>query len=734
MKYGYKSSHILSCVVKHQLPGRIRIYCEALRFLVEEGDTLENDFQALFGIQSAKITPVTRSILIYYDSDTLNEEEIIEYISRIIAKYSIKVYKEERLLKNKEQVKERNLNEEPLGEILTRIVASGVTLFFSLLSRPKGLVRPGHFLKRFSSIPALTSLSLSLPILKNGLTSLIKDGRPNADTLSSTAIISSLLAGRDTSALVIILLAETAEFLTAYSMDRTRKAIKTLLAVGEEQVWLLKEDGSQEKVPTESLEEGNLIVVHTGEKISVDGVIIEGEALIDQSAITGEYMPVKKKEKAEVFSGTAIRSGTITVKALKVGDQTAVARIVKLVEEASHRKAYIQAFADKFSARFIPVNFFLAIIVYLATKSASRALNMLIIDYSCGVRLSTATALTAAIASSARQGVLIKGSNYIEQMASIDTLILDKTGTVTKGKPNVTTVYSANLDISDKELIKKAATVEKTSSHPLAQAILQKAREEAIRIPSPGKIETVLGKGIHGQVGEKRITVGNRKLMEELKIDLHQVHPVVARIATRGESIVYIAQDKELIGILGIQDNLKDNVKKAINRLRLIGIDDVILLTGDAEQQAESVAGKIAADRFHAEILPEDKSEVVLQLQSNGYPVIMVGDGINDAPALAYADVGIAMGNTRTDVAMEAADITITRDDPLLIPSVIRMSSKTMQIIKQNFATAIGVNSLGLVLGSVGLLPVFWGAVLHNATTIAVVANSARMFFHKMGK
>ncbi|AHC14104.1 Lead, cadmium, zinc and mercury transporting ATPase, Copper-translocating P-type ATPase [Salinispira pacifica] len=735
MQYGTESKHILACTIRHNIEGRVRIHCKALAYLDQELSEVTQALKNINGINTVAITALTTNLLINYDEKTLTIYEITDHVSSIISKFAIKVYKEDRLRKNREQVSERNLNEESPQDILKRIIISGVALIFSWFKKGKtGAPGPENLLSRFTNIQSITSLSLSGPILKNGLISLIKDGRPNADTLSSTAIIASIVTGRATSALIIILLAEIAEFLTAYSMDRTRKAIKTLLEVGEDYVWRLTEDGTQVRVPIEELNVGDSIVVHTGEKISVDGHITEGSAVIDQSAITGEYMPVKRKKGEAVFSGTVLRSGTITVQAERCGDETAVARIIKLVEEASHRKATIQAFADKFSAQFIIVNFLLALIVYMTTRSSTRALNMLIIDYSCGVRLSTATALTASIASSARQGVLIKGSNYIEQLATVDTVVMDKTGTVTEGKPAVTTVYPSHSAIDNKQILELAAAVEETSSHPLAHAILNRAKKERLSIPPHDKAETIMARGIKAVVRGQTIAVGSKRFMEDLKIDLHNVLTTVNRVAARGESVVYIARGSELVGILGIQDNLKDNVKKSVNRLRQIGIDDIILLTGDVEQQAEAIADKITADRYHAEILPEDKSEVVLQLQSLGYPVIMVGDGINDAPALAYADVGIAMGSTRTDVAMEAADITITKDNPLLIPATIKMSKKTMAIIKQNFGIAIGVNTLGLIMGSMGILPVFWGAVLHNTTTIAVVANSARMFFNDMEK
>jgi cation-transporting P-type ATPase C len=357
---------------------------------------------------------------------------------------------------------------------------------------------------------------------------------------------------------------------------------------------------------------------------------------------------------------------------------------------------------------------------------------MLIIDYSCGVRLSTATALSAAIATAARNGILVKGSNYVEMLAEADTIILDKTGTVTEGRPQVTSVVPLKDGASERHLIELAAAAEETSTHPLAIAIVDRLRRSNWRSPAHGKAEISVGRGISVPVDGVTVRVGSRAYMREAGVDVQVAGEAAARLVQRGEQTVYVARGQELLGLVGIQDTLREDMKKALNRLRAVGMDDIILLTGDVEQHAELVANRMAMDRYKAEVLPEDKSEVVLRLQQKGTRVVMVGDGINDAPALAYADVGIAMGRASTDVAVEAADLTIASDDPLKIPGIIRLSQSTMRVVKQNFATAIGVNTLALVLASIGKLPVVWGAAIHNACTVAVVLNSLRLLFHDM--
>jgi cation-transporting P-type ATPase C len=701
--------------------------------LQAEAEDIEALVSNIEGVRSASFSPLTANILFYYDPAKLTVEELRRSCESILSTYSLQAYKAEREEQTHITVMERRLQEEPISEMVTRVVVTTVTLLFTFLGGGASRAT-GGMLRRLFTLPALTSLSFSGSIFKSGLDSLIRTRRPNADTLSATAIVSSLLAGRGTSALTIIWLANIAELLTAFSMERTRKAIRQMLSVGEEMVWRLDDEDRPEKVPIEQIQVAERILVHTGEKISVDGVAQRGEALVDQASITGEFLPVRKTAGDKVFAGTVLKNGHLIIKAEKVGDETAVSRIIHMVEEAQHKKAYVQALADRFSARFIPVNFALALLVFLITRSVTRALNMLIIDYSCGIRLSTATALSASIGSAASHGVLVKGSNYLEMLAEADTLILDKTGTITEGRPQVTTILPINASFDPRRVVELAAAAEETSGHPMAMAVLEKLRSSGWRIPGHSDTKVHAGKGIETRMDGNRILVGSRRFMEENGINYSSIHDKVSHMATGGESTIYVAQDQNLVGIIGIQDALKENMKKALNRVRSSGFDDIILLTGDVEQQAEIMAGRMAMDRYEAEVLPEGKAEVVLRLQSKGVRVVMVGDGINDAPALAYANVGIAMGGTRTDIAMEAAGITITRDEPLLIPSVINLAQTTMKIIKQNFAAAVGINTIGLVLASLGILPVFWSAVLHNATTVLVVLNSGRLLFYDVDK
>lgn len=725
------TNYLLSCEVRHRIRGRIRIRSRALKYLGVLRQEIEEQLLQVRYIKRVEISQITGSIVIYFEDASLTDQNLIALLQNTLNAYLVEINKNEKNVNGSKYVIERKLQEESPKEIIQRMLAAGLLLSYNIF-KPTSMSLMG--IRRFFNYNTLATLSLAMPVLKNGFLSLVKNKRPNADTLSSTAILSSIALGREKTALTIMILEEFAELLTVYTMQKTRGAIKDMLSVGESYVWKTMEDDSVKKIPIEEVQKGDCILVQTGEKISVDGVIFKGEALIDQSSITGEYMPVTKRQGEEVFAGTIIKNGSITVEAIKVGDDRAVSRIIKLVEEANFNKADIQSYADTFSAQLIPLNFLLAGIVYISTRNIQKALSMLVIDYSCGIRLSTATAFSAAINTAAKNGILIKGSNYIEELSKSDTVIFDKTGTITEGKPKVQTLQVFGKRIKENRMLSLAAAAEETSSHPLAVAILNEMKDRGLNIPKHQDAVVVVSKGMGALVGKDTIRVGSKKYMEENNISLEESYDVVRGILHRGEIIIYVARNKELIGVIGVSDPPRENIKKAMNRLRNQGIDDIVLLTGDLRQQAETIASRMSMDRYESELLPEDKAKNILKFQSMGSKVIMIGDGINDAPALSYANVGLALGSSRTDIAMEAADITITSDDPLLVPGVIGLSKKTIATIKENFAMAIGINSFALVLGATGILPAIYSSVLHNATTILVVGNSLKLLKYDVNK
>lgn len=726
---GKKQTPLMKVTVVHSLPGRIRLRSKALTYLSKISDELVSDIKKCTSFNSVEYTPETGGLLINYDMQHLTSEDVVEIIESQIGTYSLLVYQVHRESENALTVNERRLQDASVGGMAKRIaVTAGALAFYGIKCRVCPLpIAVGK--NCMLNVPALLSLGLSVDIFKSGIESLLVSKKPNADTLTATAVATALLTGRSLSALTTILLSDIAELMTAYTIANTRSAIKDMLGSGDDSHFVVREDGSLELKSVDKINKDDVVSVQTGDKLSVDGIVIEGEAYIDQAAITGEFYPAHKISGQQVYAGTILKSGQLYVKVNRVGDETTVSRIVHMVEDAVSKKAEIQTYMDRFSAQLIPVNFALAGLMYVFTKDINRSLSMMIIDYSCGVRLSTATALSASIYNAARNGVLIKGGNYVETLAKADALVLDKTGTITEGRPKITSIITAE-GFSEREVLELASAAEEDSSHPLAYAILERVRKSGYSIPLHGMITTEVGKGVSTTVDDNTVYVGNRKYMKFSQIDMRDFLKEAQTLEQHGETVVYVALNDKCIGVLGIHDALKENMKRALNRLRNMGFDDIRLLTGDLAFQAEKVASRMHMDDFQAELMPEDKARTVLSMQANGANVIMIGDGINDAPALAYADVGIAMGNTRTDVAIESASVTIANDDPLLIPSAVQMSRKTMNIIKQNFAMVIGVNTLGIFLSGMGIIPVIWSSVLHNSSTIMVVMNSGRLLIN----
>lgn len=580
---------------------------------------------------------------------------------------------------------------------------------------------------------SLFVLGIARNVIRSGIDGLIKNGQPNADTLTSTAVIASVLAGKPESSLSLMTLSNVAEMLTIYAAERARKHISSLLKLDQQFVWRVADDGHEEKMPIEQIKVNDVIAVHTGEKICVDGIVISGNAAIDQASITGESNPAMKGEHDVVYAGSVVQGGQLTVLVQKVGDDTSLARIVHLVEDAQTRRAPVQNFADRMANMLVPISFIGAAIVYGATRDWQRVLNLLFIDFSCGLKLSTATAISAAVATAAKQGILIKGGNYIEALADIDTVVMDKTGTITIGMPKISAVYTVE-GVCEKELILLAASAEIHSVHPLAVAILNYVEEKGWQVPDHIDSDTVVAHGMEANVADfenfkgGNIIVGSRHFMTDRNVsDLDNFED---KNIPAGYNILYAARDNKLMGVIVINDPIRPQMKKTFNQMRRHGIDEIVMLTGDSKDVAATVAQKMGLDSYFAEILPEDKANIVNYLQRNGH-VLMVGDGINDAPALAFADVGVALGGRRTDIAVESSDITINSDNPTKLMDALELGQNTMRLIRQNFTATITINSAAMLLGALGKINPLVAAIIHNTATLAVVLNSARILMAK---
>ena len=599
----------------------------------------------------------------------------------------------------------------------------------------------------FASVKVLRSLlvlAISRNFIKTGIGGLIEERQPNADTLTTTAVIASVLAGKPESSLMLLALSNGAEMLTSYAAEKARTHISGLLSLGQRDVWLVEKTPKGEverKVPVEEVRPGDTIAVHAGEKIVIDGRVLRGNAAVTQASVTGESAPAMKKEGTPVYAGSVVEAGELVIAVEKVGSDTSLAHIVHLVEEAQTRRAPVQNFADQMANYLVPVSFLGAAIVYGATRDWGRVLNLLFIDFSCGLKLSTATAMSAAIAAAAKRGILVKGGNYIEALARTDTVVLDKTGTLTVGIPEITFIRTAS-GVTEKEMILLAASAEEHSVHPLAVAIQKYVEEKAWQAPQHRSSKTIVARGMLAEVPDFEdftggtIRVGSRRFLQENGV----TDPEDLAASTSGKNVLFVARDTRLIGVIGIEDPIRPKMKKTLNQLRRCGVDEIVMLTGDSKAVAAEVARDMDVDSYHAEILPEDKSRYVNELKQRG-TVMMVGDGINDAPALAFADVGVSLGGRQTDIAAESSAVTIHGEDPIRLVEALRLGRRTMHLVHQNFKATLLVNSSAMLLGALGAISPLAAAAIHNTATLAVVLNSCRiltpeggMFARKMAK
>lgn len=537
---------------------------------------------------------------------------------------------------------------------------------------------------------------------------------------------------------VIITLILLGKSLEAVSKGRTSEAIKKLIGLVPKTAIVIHNDIEIE-MPIEEVEAGDIIVVKPGEKIPVDGVVLEGLTSVDESMLTGESIPVEKKDGDKVYGASLNKNGSIRFRATKVGSDTVLAQIIKLVEEAQGSKAPIAQMADIVSGYFVPAVFAIAalsaIAWYIAGQdtvfSLSIFIAVLVIACPCSLGLATPTAIMVGTGRGAEYGVLFKGGAALETTHKIKTIVFDKTGTITEGQPEVMDIITTAL-VDKNEILQLAASAEKGSEHPLGEAIVRAADKKGLSFIKPDKFHALPGRGIEAEIEGKALLLGNRKLMEDRKIDLLNLEKESDRLASEGKTPMYIAVDNQLTGIIAVADIIKESSARAISKLHDMGIE-VVMITGDNRRTAEAIAKQVGIDRVLAEVLPKDKAEVVKKLQAEGKKVAMVGDGINDAPALAQADIGIAIGSG-TDVAIESADIVLMRSDLMDVPTAIQLSKRTIANIKQNLFWAFGYNVAGIPVAA-GLLYAFGGPTLSpmfaaaamSLSSVSVLTNALRL-------
>lgn len=537
--------------------------------------------------------------------------------------------------------------------------------------------------------------------------------------MSATAYIDDYLAAAIVGWMMII-----GEAIEDITLEKTRNAVRELITLTPSSA-TVKRDGQWKVLPLSKISKGDIVLVKPGERISVDGIVASGTSAVNEAAITGESMPVDKTEGSEVYAGTINQSGALEISVDKVGAETTLGKIIRVIKEAEDNKGQRQKVADKFAVYFTPIILLLALLVYIFTGELIRSITVLVIACPCALVLATPTAVVASVGNAAQKGVLVKGGITLESAGQLTSILVDKTGTLTEGKPSVVNIKSfADKEIN--EVLCLAASAEEKSSHPIATAIINKADELGLSLLSTAEFTMEAGCGVRVLIENREVKVGNERIID--RNIPSKISDYLVDRKSRGETVLLVIVDDSIIGAIAIADTVRENASEALKSIKRDGVKKIIMLTGDNHQTAEVIAKELGITDFKAELLPEEKLAVVRNLQQRGEIVAMIGDGINDSPALVLADVGIAMGAAGTHVAIEASDIALMGDDLLMVPQILGLSRKTLQIIKQNiWVFAVLVNLVGIVLSSIGNITPITAAIIHNLASVAVVANSARL-------
>jgi Cu+-exporting ATPase len=702
---------------------------------------VEKQLGSLEGVHSAAVNLASERASVEYDSEKIKTSDLIKAVEAI--GYKAERAEELSVDREKEQ-REKEIRRLRLELVISAILTA--PLLFSMLLMITNIDIPFFHNEYFQLIVATpVQFIIGFRFYKNAYRAL-RSGSANMDVLiamGTTAayfysIYNAFFAPHEgmmkelyfESSAVIITLILFGKYLEAVAKGRTSEAIKKLMGLQAKTARVIR-DGREEDIPIEEVVPGDVIVVRPGEKIPVDGRILEGDSAVDESMLTGESLPVEKTAGDHVVGATINRFGTFRLEATRVGKDTVLSQIIKMVEDAQGSKAPIQKIADRVSGVFVPVVLAIALVTLLAwyliagdLTGIVSAVSVLVIACPCALGLATPTAIMAGTGKGAENGILIKGGEHLEMTYRLNAVVLDKTGTITKGQPEVTDVIP--LGSMDRgELLRMAAAAEKNSEHPLGEAIYEQGKKEPGTVPEAEQFAAIPGKGVRAVVEGRQIYIGTRKLMQEAGIDTGSAENVIAGLEDDGKTAMLMAADGRLEAVIAVADTLKESSKDAIDELKKMGIE-VYMITGDNKRTASAIAKQAGITNVLAEVLPEDKAEEVGKLKKQGMKVAMAGDGINDAPALVAADIGIAMG-TGTDVAIEAADITLLRGDLMLIPAAIRLSKMTMRKIKQNLFWAFIYNIIGIPVAAFGLLnPMIAGGAM-AFSSVSVVTNSLRL-------
>ena len=700
--------------------GRIRLHAPWFRGDSRRAVAIEDAVEQVTGVRAAHAYPRTASIVIWYSPKRCERSELFTAIETAAG-----------LPRELVPVRTPRSADIANADVL-RMTVGGLAL--ALLGIRRYVFARPPLLGPSSRLAATgVTIFTGYPFLRGALRTLRGGRSAGTDLLVSAATIASLVLRENVVALTVLWLLNIGEYLQDLTLRRTRRAIANLLQGNQDTTWVRLADGTEVEMATAELRVGDEVVIHDQVALPIDGVIVDGDAIVDQSAITGENLPVAVSADTRVYAGSVVMRGRLVVRAEAVGSETTIGRIIARVEEAQHDRAAIQTVGESFSRRFVPASFLLSAATLLVTRDVRRAMTMLLVACPCAVGLSTPTAISAAIGNGARRGILIKGGSHLEQAGRVDAIVFDKTGTLTIGRPVVTNLVAFHKDWEPEQVLAYAASSEIHSRHPLAEAVIRSTQERHIEIPPHEECEVLVGLGMRTWADGRTLLLGSPSLLRQEKVRVtKKATEWVDTLRRQSETPLLLAVDGKLVGLISLRDEIRPEAVEVLQRLRANGVRRIVMLTGDHPDAAAAVAERLGITEWRAEVLPDDKLEMVRLLRDEGHTVAMVGDGVNDAPALAEADIGIAMGLGGTDVAVETADVALASDDLSRLLDVRDLGSRAVDVIRQNYAMSIAVNAIGLVIGAGGALSPVLAAVLHNASSVAVVANSSRLIRYQL--
>ena len=676
--------------IVHKNKNRVRFIVDNVNLDCDES-YLEAQISEYKFVKSVRVNKKAKSIIIEFRS---NLEDIIKFLENL----TIKTLSKKR-------------SEPSKSEIYKAATAMGVSL-----------------VSNDNALNLATSLYAAYPLLRSGIDELMNDGI-TSKVLEATAVGVSLARRDYAAANGTNLMLTIGEYMEESAVHKSDDLIKELAKPNIEEVWIeINDRGDKrlEKIPTENVKVGDIVVVGAGESIGIDGYIVEGNASINQVSMTGEAEPVAKERGDRVMSGTVVEDGRIKIWAESVAAESATARIKSYIQSSLNEKSAIGLKATRLADRLVPVTLGLAGLSYVLGRDMTRVASVLQADYSCALKLATPVAFKSSISKAGRNGLLIKGAKAIGALAAVDTFVFDKTGTLTHGSLSVEEIYSFKEGVSEAELLNLTASAEEHYFHPVAEAIVKAARQIGFHHVHHDEVEFIVAHGVKTFVGGKEVVIGSRHFLEEdEKISFFEHEKIIQNAIDSGLTLLYVGYDKELLGVIAMRDTMRDNAKDALAALKKLGVKETIMLTGDVELKANQVAKELGVDRVFADCLPTDKASIIEKLKAEGRKVAFVGDGINDAPSLIKADVGISM-QKGADIAKTTADISLLKDDIYAVVTAKEIADKTMKLINTNFNATVGINSLILAGATFGLFSPITTAVLHNGTTIGLLANSMK--------